>query len=396
MKLHCRLAHKAQYHSACITNYLLKWKKEHSADNYSTIKNESEHDITFKKFLDILHHDLFENKKAFTMSSLLDKFCSLLPEGLLTKYSAKLQTRLQNHYGDTIVIESQKGQGQSNIVFSSSISVADAIRAASKLKADLKFSEVEASFVDVPDMQEDQILHDAAKVLRGSLNAVEISKDFYPSPSDLSHHRSLQFFPPSLMTFLSWLVDGNCFHVESDYNALSHDKARKCIAVAKMIISLHKNNFTPFNLGLALQLYHGYGSNHLIETLHAFGTCASYPEVRQFLTNAANNEIANTDVSCIPCGISPKTLGGDFIQEGADNIDLNTETTDRKNTMHSMARAVFQVMPDHTPTSEIISTKLKRGQDRSLSMTEETTSLMTCLPYRKPKERHGPQGILTQ
>jgi hypothetical protein len=82
------------------------------------------------------------------MSSLLEQFCSLLPEGLSTKYStAKLQTRLQNHYGDTIVIESQKGQGQSNnIVFSSSISVADAIHAASKLKADLKFSEVEASF----------------------------------------------------------------------------------------------------------------------------------------------------------------------------------------------------------------------------------------------------------
>jgi hypothetical protein len=64
---------------------------------------------------------------------------------------------------------------------------------ASKLKADLKFSEVEASFVDVPDKQEDQILHDAAKVLRGSLHAVEISKDSYPSPSGLSHHRSLQF-----------------------------------------------------------------------------------------------------------------------------------------------------------------------------------------------------------
>jgi sensor domain CHASE-containing protein len=45
----------------------------------------------------------------------------------------------------------------------------------------IKFSEVEASFVDVPDMQEDQILHDAAKVLRGSLHAVEISKDLYPN-----------------------------------------------------------------------------------------------------------------------------------------------------------------------------------------------------------------------
>jgi hypothetical protein len=53
-------------------------------------------------------------------------------------------------------------------------------------------------------------------------------------------------------------------------------KARKCIALAEMIISLHKNNFTPFNFGLALQLYHGYGSKHLIETLHAFGICASY------------------------------------------------------------------------------------------------------------------------
>jgi hypothetical protein len=91
--------------------------------------------------------------EAFTMSSLLDKFCSFLPEDLSTKYStAKLQTRLQNHYGITIVIESQKGQGQSNIVFSSSISVADAIRAANELKADLKFSEVETFFVDVPDM----------------------------------------------------------------------------------------------------------------------------------------------------------------------------------------------------------------------------------------------------
>ena len=87
-------------------------------------------------------------------------------------------------------------------------------------------------------------------------------------------------------------------------------------------------------------------------------------------------------MSCIPYGISPKVLGGDFIQEGADNIDLNTETIDEKNTMHSMARAVFQVVQDHTPTSEISSTKIKRGQDRSLSMTEETTSLMACLPYR--------------
>ena len=50
--------------------------------------------------------------------------------------------------------------------------------------------------------------------------------------------------------------------------------------------------------------------------------------MRQFLTSAANHEIAKPEVSCIPYRTNPKTLGGDFIQEGADNIDLNTETID--------------------------------------------------------------------
>jgi hypothetical protein len=49
---------------------------------------------------------------------------------------------------------------------------------------------------------------------------------------------------------------------------------------------------------------------HLIETLYAFGMCVSYTEVRQFLTSAANHEIAKTEVSCIPYGTSPKTLKG--------------------------------------------------------------------------------------
>ena len=95
---------KAQYHSVCITHYLLKWKKEHTADNYSTIKNESEHAIALNKFLDILHHDRFENKKAFTMSSLLDKLYSLLPEGLSTKlycqFTDKASKSLRRYYCD--------------------------------------------------------------------------------------------------------------------------------------------------------------------------------------------------------------------------------------------------------------------------------------------------------
>jgi hypothetical protein len=66
---------------------------------------------------------------------------------------------------------------------------ADAIRAASKLKADLKFSEVEASFVDVPDMQhlsnKEDIVNaflfskrSRCKMSKNVLNAISCSDSF--------------------------------------------------------------------------------------------------------------------------------------------------------------------------------------------------------------------------
>jgi hypothetical protein len=55
---------------------LLKWKKEHSADNYSTIKNESEHDIALNKLFDILttnrEKTKMEIKRGIVSSCLLE------------------------------------------------------------------------------------------------------------------------------------------------------------------------------------------------------------------------------------------------------------------------------------------------------------------------------------
>jgi hypothetical protein len=74
---------------------------------------------------------------------------------------------------------------------------------------------------------------------------------------------------------------------------------------------------------VALQLCHGYGSKHLIETLHAFGICASYTEVRQLLTSVANHEIAKTEVS------SSANHERKVIREGGMNCnDLWWETSD--------------------------------------------------------------------
>ena len=139
------------------------------------------------------------------------------------------------------------------------------------------------------------------------------------------------------------MVNDSCFYQENNYEGTSNDILRKCISIAECVISLHKKQFTPFSIGLALH------HEQLIETLNSYGFCANYTEVRRFLTSAANHEISKSQSGLfIPNGICLKISGGGFIQEGSDNVDLNTETIDGKNTFHSMARAVFA--SDFKPT----------------------------------------------
>jgi hypothetical protein len=91
------------------------------------VEKESEHASAFQQFIDSIRDDLFVNKKAFSMSFLLDKFCSFLPPNIASKYTtSKLQQKLLNYFGNAIIVEKQCGQGKSNTVFSSSITVSEA------------------------------------------------------------------------------------------------------------------------------------------------------------------------------------------------------------------------------------------------------------------------------
>jgi hypothetical protein len=107
------------------------------------VEKESEHASAFQQFIDSIRDDLFVNKKEFSMSFLLDKFCSFLPPNIASKYmytTSQLQQKLLNYLGNAIIVEEQRGQGKSNTVFSSSITVSEAIHAANNLKAELKFT----------------------------------------------------------------------------------------------------------------------------------------------------------------------------------------------------------------------------------------------------------------
>ena len=78
------------------------------------------------------------------MSHILEIYKSLLPKDVSENYqSTRLQCKLASYYGSSITIQPQRGQGMSSIVFSSSLTIADAIAAAAMSKSILKVTEFE-------------------------------------------------------------------------------------------------------------------------------------------------------------------------------------------------------------------------------------------------------------
>ena len=92
----------------------------------------------------------------------------------------------------------------------------------------------------------------------------------------------------------------------------------------------------------------------------------------------------------VPNGIIPIASGGCLVQEGSDNIDINTETVDGKDTFIPWLGLFFQVQSEGTDVASVDHIKVKHGQDKSLPVDEQTVSLMDCLPFTKPKQRCEP------
>jgi hypothetical protein len=72
---------------------------------------------------------------------------------------------------------------------------------------------LETSFENTQSKQldEEQTLHDAAKILRSSLQSFKMSNEYYPLPSEVSITESCKFIPHCLLNFIVWLVNDSCF-----------------------------------------------------------------------------------------------------------------------------------------------------------------------------------------
>jgi hypothetical protein len=130
----------AVYHSCCITKYLLR---------YTPVKSKfkeddcPEFDNAFKMFIADIHEDLTVRKQAFLMTQLLQMYLAYLPAHIPNTYPiTKLQDRLKIHYGDSNVVQLQRGQGKSNLVFRSDVSIGHVVATAVETKKRLKSNKI--------------------------------------------------------------------------------------------------------------------------------------------------------------------------------------------------------------------------------------------------------------
>ena len=391
------VAQEAVYHKPCLSSYVSKTNLATQSWPSENPNEEKDHDNAFRLLISEIQDDLMKDCKAFQLSTLLEKYKQHLPETINkdTYRIEKLEKRFVKYYGDKIVIQKEYGQGKSSLIFSSKITLTDAIKSISKLSQRLKDTQSEQHIEMLTDDSDKEknvysSLHRAIGMLREAIQAIPNTNE-YPGSNEVSLHSSEKFVPKPLAVAMKWLLSTNAFNsADPDYHTSDNIK-RKYLSLAECVIFCGRKVATPLHHGLAVQLHHEYGKRAIIDTLNSHGFCISYDELRTFITSVAVEQMdKDTDVY-IPPEIVPIASGGALIHEGDDNIDINPETIDGKNTFHSMARVIFQQQNETMPAPEI--PRVKRGDKKSLPLGEAGSALTECRPFKKPTQRPEPPKI---
>ena len=218
-------------------------------------------------------------------------------------YSAKhLKRKLLDYFGDSLVISGKEGQADKLTLKQTASSILHSF-------VNNKRSRSEAE-------EKERLIKTVAKLIKSDILEISTDNSVYPPPDSIaSIETNRNFIPESLLLLLNLLLCGK----ETDM---------KIGAIGQAIIQCCRPRgiIAPLQIGLAVQLYHHFGSRFLIDCLNSMGFCSSYREVQKFESNAA----AMLNISM------PHFFPGSFVQFSADNVDHNSRTIDGYDTFHGM------------------------------------------------------------
>lgn len=387
-------AKNARYHRVCYQTYQGKRNIEaHKRKLVASIESSS-HDkaatLAYESF-----REQFQNESVVLLPEICKKYRETLvslgidPDVASQTRSFFIKEKLNALFGKEISFYSQRGMP--DVVCSNSLTVGTMMKKVHAIIETYENIEYENT-LDNDFSNEDELLHKAVRILRTEIDRIPATAE-YPATNGVDLEVSEAFVPSSLKKVLQWLFDKRAFDsIDPDYESTDQIK-RRYVTLGECLIYCCRRGknqvIPPFHVGIMAQLQHDYGSRSLIESLSSYGMCGNYDELRAFQTVIAEEQMSRAeDGVYVPPEIIPKTEGGTLIQEGDDNVDINVETVDGKNTYHSMARVLFQEQfLAHSPTEA----NLKRSTHRSLKNTD--TTLLKVLPFAKPLKRPEPPRI---
>ena len=170
----------------------------------------------------------------------------------------KLKERLRKHYGDQLVIVSF--DGSTDIICSSAVTLGDASTKASALHD----TDEETEYKDIGDavpptpLDETQILHTAAGILRKHMDGITCSTDMYAPVADTNIQKCAEFVPDPMYDFVQWCLNDKAYNNLASCSSEDVPKNNlKTIAICHNMISLNQCVFTAITLDLALHFHLG-------------------------------------------------------------------------------------------------------------------------------------------
>ena len=295
----------------------------------------------FIKAFDLLtieiDEDIFTEGKALSLKYLLDRYTSLLGENVDTSSyrTEKLQKRLKSHYGDRVVIQPQRGRSTSSILFSSSITVDQAVTAATALKEMVSDITPEYCIGDNSDSEDNSsrdtnTLYQSAKLLRSLAKGVKGKTD---DSQTINNAHAENLIPDQLYMFLHWLLEENSgddpLSSSQKESSLRPDIHRLILSIGQDIVfACNKSVFTPKHIGIGVTVKHLTGSKEIIKLLNKLGQSISYQEVIKLENSLVHQTVQDQDENTP--AIPSKIVAGQFVQAAADNLDFNEQTLDGK------------------------------------------------------------------
>jgi len=386
---------QAKYHASCKSSYT-------SNSNLDVIKKQIEeddslYDSAFQQLLWKIDSDLMLKYRAFDMSKLVSIFRSLLPENNMegSYRTEKLKRRLISHYGNQIVFQSQELSNKPELVYSSKISIEDAINTTAKLYTRLPNVELDVNTAKETEETDEQfelyVLYHAAKILRRDCKKSLGLDTNFVLPSDINSTKASEVIPESVFMLLKHLLDGD--HEQEPLSltkceASKETTNRQILSIGQDILyttSLGKIQ-TPKHVGLATSIRHLTGSKKVITMLNRCGHTISYDQLERIDTAAALQQA--TQKTLIPTNICQ----GPFVQAAADNIDFCEDTIDGKHTTHGTTIVLYQRNSHgifgetrHEPTTKL--------RDRSMKLKIEQKALKE---YNSSKHHPAPSKLIGQ